>query len=493
MTRPLRLLPLLLAAACGGSDPKAVPPGDDPDGDTSDSGTPDTGGDDLPDCDGAPLPLEAASLTGFTGAEDFAFDADGYLVSVDLSGDLVGVRKDGTRRLILPDLSEFAAGTRFHPDGELLVHAADRGELVAVNPATGGSRVVLGGLEYPNGLEVDAEGFAYVAEQASGRVRRVDTDSGAFTFVAHGLYNPNGLAFSPDEQTLYIGSFGAGVVWQVTRDGEGWTEPTLHAASPESPGVPPNPCAGAPPGTECALNGGYGLGLCGVDELGDERCLPDQDEGACAGLEAGQACTTTLFGEPVSQVCTAGDGGALFCPTVELALSEACVGAAETSACAVDGRPGFCIQSYQGVMACYLDETDFEDLYTAGCVDRAAGDPCEVHDPLYPSMGTCEDGTPYGFEAMICLPEGSGSEHGGLDGVAADHCGNVYVTEFVLGEVWRFPAAGASAERVATLPSSWIPNLRWGNGVGGWERDHLYVMDRDRRRVFDLDIGVTGR
>lgn len=487
------LLPLF---ACGGDKDDA--PADDAGGDGAgadgadgaddgaDSGEPE------PDCPPPPGPVEQSYLPGFTGAEDFAFDAEGYLVSIDQLGNLVGIKRDGTSRLILPGASGFGAGTRFHPSGELLFNAADRGELMAVNTATGGSRVVIGGLEYPNGLEVDAEGFAYVAEQVSGRVRRIDVDSGDFTFVAHGLFNPNGLSFSPDEETLYIGSFGGGTVWSVSRTSDGgWTEAAVFGLSPESPGVPPNPCADVVAGTSCALYEG-GIGACDVDELGDARCLPDLDEGACAGLSAGDDCATTLLDATIAQRCTAVDGGPLFCPAIDLTFSEPCKRAATGDGCRVGLEEGVCFPSFEGVLACYVSSA-FEEAYTRGCLDAAEGDDCAIYDPLYPSIGICQPGESFGIEGLACLPGGGFSEHGGLDGVSADVCGNVYVTEFVLGEIWRFPPTGGAAERVVTLDSEWIPNLHWGNGVGGWATDRLYVMDRENAGVFELFVGVEGR
>ena len=476
---------LLLLVGCGDPATKAA---DEPTPEDSGGSPGDTG---EPSCDPAPLPVAQAYLPGFTGAEDFDFDAEGYLVSVDERGNLIGLNQAGDARLILPNASAFAAGTRFHPSGDLLLNAADRGELLRIDPRTGGSAVVVGGLEYPNGLEVDAEGFAYVAEQLSGRVRRIDPDSGAFTFIASGLFNPNGLAFSPDESTLYVGSFGGGVIWALARDGEGWSAPALFAASPESPGVPPNPCDDALPGAACALPGGYGIGACAIDDLGDARCFAELDTEACAGLGPGDACTTELFGAPIAQRCATIEGGPLFCPRIADTYTKACSRSVDGS-CVIEGEEGFCLDSFEGVFACYLPSA-VEAAYIDGCVGRAEGDPCELRDPLYPSLGACQPGGDFGFEGLSCLPAEFFGEHGGLDGLATDRCGDVYATEFVLGEVWRFSGESAAGERVATLDSEWIPNLHWGNGVGGWALDHLYVMDRDGQGVFDLSVGIEGR
>lgn len=82
-----------------------------------------------------------------------------------------------------------------------------------------------------------------------------------------------------------------------------------------------------------------------------------------------------------------------------------------------------------------------------------------------------------------------GGKTGGLDGLTVDSCGNVYVTEYIQGVIWRFSPEGVR-EEVVDLPSFWIPNMHWGSGIGGWDESILYVMDREEGRVFELDLGV---
>ncbi len=86
----------------------------------------------------------------------------------------------------------------------------------------------------------------------------------------------------------------------------------------------------------------------------------------------------------------------------------------------------------------------------------------------------------------------SGIGGGALDGMAVDACGNVYVCEFVAGTVWRITPDGMSLTPLVELgaESTWIPNMQWGSGIGGWDRETLYVLDISMDRVFAVPTGV---
>lgn len=89
----------------------------------------------------------------------------------------------------------------------------------------------------------------------------------------------------------------------------------------------------------------------------------------------------------------------------------------------------------------------------------------------------------------------TGGEAAGLDGVATDYCGNVYVTEFVEAKVWRITPDGQTSLAVdlgKEAGAVWIPNLHFGSGIDGWDTKTLYVMNLDEPRVFAVKIGVPG-
>ena len=109
------------------------------------------------------------------------------------------------------------------------------------------------------------------------------------------------------------------------------------------------------------------------------------------------------------------------------------------------------------------------------------------------ASGTCAE-DPY-FGANYCdvgFGGGGYSFHGGLDGVQVDACGYVWVTEYTLGYVWRFPPTGGDPELAVETGTFWIPNMHWGNGIGGWEEDVMYMQDRFSDELLVIPVGIPG-
>lgn len=296
-------------------DPAVEEPPEDTDVDPTSTG--DTATVPELDCTLPSLPRPFTTIQDFTRSEDFDFDADGYHVSVQ-NRDLVGNDLSGAFKLISPNIGLQTAGTRVLATGDIVVADSGIGGLVLVDISTGGQSTIVTNMSYPNGLEVDAQNRAYVADQNRGNVRMVDVYSGEQGIIANGLNNPNGVILSPDEQTLYVGSFGGGMVYAIDR-----------------------------------------------------------------------------------------------------------------------------------------------------ISDFAFDTPRILYDV--------------------------GGPNGGFDGINVDACGNVYITEYSTGRVYRVTPDGSRANMIADLPSSWVPNMRWGNDIGGWDHDLLYVADRNQARLFALDIGIPGK
>jgi len=82
---------------------------------------------------------------------------------------------------------------------------------------------------------------------------------------------------------------------------------------------------------------------------------------------------------------------------------------------------------------------------------------------------------------------------GSLDGASVDVCGNYYVVT-IGGVLWRVSPDGRT-QRFVDLGNHgalYTTAARFGSGVGGWERDHLYVMDRGGDRLYDVALDVEG-
>jgi len=79
-----------------------------------------------------------------------------------------------------------------------------------------------------------------------------------------------------------------------------------------------------------------------------------------------------------------------------------------------------------------------------------------------------------------------------LDGMATDECGNVYVLR-TDGNIWRLNTDHTLQHFIDLgARNPYATSLNFGSGIGGWERDHLYVMDRNGG-MFDIALGINGK
>lgn len=268
------------------------------------------------DCDNLVTPPAAYdTLFGFTSSEDFVFDSAGNYVAVDDNGNLVRITKQGQKTLWIPGFSSgFMAGMVALPDDSVVVCDVNNGSLKRAYP-NGAVTTLIGGLAYPNGIDVGPDGYVYVAENSGAQVRRVHPDTGASTIVASGLTGPNGVAFTDDPTLFYVGSFEGQLIYKI---------------------VQPVP---------------------------------------------GQPGTATVFA------------------------------------------------NFQG--------------------------------------------------------------GGGIDGMGVDECGNVYAAEYTSGNVYRMTPDG-TVTLLTHLPSFWIPNIKWGRGLGGFDKNVMFIADREQSRLFGVHVGLLG-
>jgi len=248
IVRIIQLSILAILGGCNGStgvdidpagddDDDVIPPGDDDD-DDDDTDPTDTDTDTYVtppyDCTILPpVPANFTTLTGYSDAEDFDFDGLGFAVAL-YDQNLFAKNRAGDTEMRSASISRETAGTRILGTGDFVVADVRNGSLKLVDSNTQGVSTILAGLAYPNGVEVDAEDYVYVAEQNAGRLQRVNAyDPTDRLTIANGMSNPNGVIISEDGQTIYVGSFGGGMIYAIDRLGpDSWAEKRILMQNP---------------------------------------------------------------------------------------------------------------------------------------------------------------------------------------------------------------------------------------------------------------------
>jgi sugar lactone lactonase YvrE len=170
------------------------------------------------DCGALPAgPLSFNIIGGVVSGEDIAFDDEGFLIGMS-GGSLFKSTKTGST-VLWANNAGCASGLRTLPSGDVVCNGY--GTFIRIDKDTAVYTVVTTALDYPNGIEIGDDGMAYVSEQDSGEVTKIDPYTGEKWTIATGLNNPNGLTFSPDYKTLYIGSFCGGMIYRVVFDDAG--------------------------------------------------------------------------------------------------------------------------------------------------------------------------------------------------------------------------------------------------------------------------------
>jgi sugar lactone lactonase YvrE len=141
------------------------------------------------------------------------FDNEGNLVGAD-NGNIFKSTFDGQSQIWVPGGGSFIAGLRFNSNGILVFADVNANALFRVDPPAT-KAFVIGGLAYPNGMDADNDGNITVAEQSASQVRRVNPMTGESEILATGLDNPNGVSYSPDFKTVYVGSFGGNIIYKI--------------------------------------------------------------------------------------------------------------------------------------------------------------------------------------------------------------------------------------------------------------------------------------
>jgi sugar lactone lactonase YvrE len=404
-------------------------------------------------------PASFVELAGFTSAEDFVFDDQGNYVGIDEEGNVVRIDIAGNAQLWFPNATNLAAGMAIMANGDLVFADVELGAVMRLTE--GGSLTpILGGLAYPNGLDIGTDGYIYVAENNVGRVRRVDPETGAFTIVALGLFGPNGVAMSNDPLKFYVGSFEGGGIYEVVMPSAGALGTSRIYANIGGSLPPPAPsCEGLGDGDACVTNTRSERGVCGaLANVTD--CLP---RGPCVGAALNDACVVPdddvtprscqddgaggltcvvinpCLGRALGDVCftEAGQGEcAQIAGTLDCNVVSACDGLADGAVCVQAGRDGRCVEGVCDRSPCGGLGTNDECTTSQGVpgvcgdVGDGAGFTCQP-DPCLgrPSGDVCnQDGRP-----GVCTRLGDNRNYC-LDGCNFTNTGDACLSFGYIGE-----------------------------------------------------------
>lgn len=147
-----------------------------------------------------PLPLAFETHTWVPSHEDFTFSVDHRWIGTT-GGHLKATPWGGPSVTVVPGTGD-ARGTRFLPDGSLVLAVVDTGTVIRVDPS-GSTSMVASGLTNPNGIAIGWDGKVYVA--TTGEILRLDAYTGDRETVASMPgHSFDGLTFTPDYRRLYF-------------------------------------------------------------------------------------------------------------------------------------------------------------------------------------------------------------------------------------------------------------------------------------------------
>jgi len=111
------------------------------------------------------------------------------------------------------------SGTKIGPDGRL--YACGGGKVAVFDVNNGKETVLAEGLK-TNDIAINSRGQIYITETGKKQVTFIDIKTGKAEAADIGINKPNGIAFAPDQNTLYVSDYGGLNVWsfKVQPDGK---------------------------------------------------------------------------------------------------------------------------------------------------------------------------------------------------------------------------------------------------------------------------------
>jgi enterochelin esterase family protein len=160
------------------------------------------------------------AVEGLTFADAAAVDANGNFMFCEMRPPGTGIYRleaDGTRTKLS---DESVSGMKFGPDGKLYACQGAQRRLIAIDLSTRQVSVIATDVQ-PNDLVVTSRGHVYFTETGKKQVTFVNPASGEKRAADSGLANPNGIALSPEHDTLAVSEAGGRFVWtyRINPDG----------------------------------------------------------------------------------------------------------------------------------------------------------------------------------------------------------------------------------------------------------------------------------
>ena len=157
--------------------------------------------------------LEEVS-TDFGLCDGPAWDGRGTLYVPDVKGQTLYRYAKGQREPVLKDAGRFSAS--FYNNGQLFLSDNGNARIVALQGKSLVEVAVLDATDKPtrrpNDLVVDHDGGIYVTLTRQNQVIYISPD-GSQSVAVDGIETPNGIALSPDEQTLYVAAYVPKEIW----------------------------------------------------------------------------------------------------------------------------------------------------------------------------------------------------------------------------------------------------------------------------------------
>ena len=132
--------------------------------------------------------------------------------------------------IISPNISSWTSGTRVLSTGDYVVADSNSGSVTRIDHATGSQVDLASNFQWPNSIDVGSNDDLYISDFSTGEVVRMNAwNPDDNEFIGGGLDQANGVALSPDEQTLYVIESWKATVVAFDRDpgGNGWNGPRM--------------------------------------------------------------------------------------------------------------------------------------------------------------------------------------------------------------------------------------------------------------------------